>query len=216
MCRYQTPGYRSAACRILARAGACCPCWANVSKTCDGWSRTPRSIAEAEPETTRRPLGGCARTLGRHRTMRLLRFARRWLAALFEFEHAARRRRQRRRFVAARQHQLRRGQRRPCAGDRRAGAGHLRRGRQQRGFGISEIALAGEHEVSREDILEPRRRHRPLLAAVPRRRADAHPAADQSVDRAKPRCSSFIPAGCASRSRSARRSRCGRRTAASR
>ena len=52
------------------------------------------------------------------------------------------------------------------------------------GFRISEIALAGEHEVSREDILEPGRHHRPLVAAVPRCRADAHPAADQSVDRA--------------------------------
>ena len=41
------------------------------------------------------------------------------------------------------------------------------------GFRISEIALAGEHEVSREDILSARRHHRPLVAAVPRCRADA-------------------------------------------
>ncbi len=83
------------------------------------------------------------------------------------------------------------------------------------GFRITEVALAGEHEVSREDIL--------ALAGITGRSSllfldagQARAAAvDQSVDRASRPCSSFIPAGCASTSRSAKPSRSGRRKAAS-
>jgi cell division protein FtsQ len=72
------------------------------------------------------------------------------------------------------------------------------------GFRISEVALAGEHEVNREDILS--------LAGITGRSSLLFLDAGQTRH---PPCSSFIPAACASRSRNARRSRCGRRKAAS-
>ena len=75
------------------------------------------------------------------------------------------------------------------------------------GFGISEVALSGERDVSREEIL--------ALAGITGHCSllfldagdDARAAVDQSVDRGRHRAQALSRAVCASRSRSAQRLR---------
>ena len=129
----------------------------------------------------------------------------------------ARRGRRGRGRAAARQHRLWRGQGRPSC---RRSSTQLKDARDAAanaaGFRIASLALSGQRQRQPRGNPRRRRRHRPHLAAVPRRRRRARAARRPIPGSPKPPCSSSIPAACRSPSTSARRSRCGSRTARSR
>ena len=115
------------------------------------------------------------------------------------------------------QRRLRRRQRRPCRRRGDASQGYARDAlANAAGFHIATIALTGQKQLTREEILADRRHHRPLVAAVSRCRRRAHAAEGQSLDRRRDRAEALSRPAAYRSYASGRPLRSGRRAAVSR